>query len=59
MTEIRVTVDLVLQVPNSDYANQIQIAQELINKLYVGVEHYADDVFSVSNLHITSFNVQS
>jgi hypothetical protein len=55
MQNIQVQVSLDLIVPDDEKANQIEIVQELLDKLYVGVEHYEHDVFSVTNLQLLSF----
>jgi len=53
--QLKVTLDLILNVPDDEKANQIEVIEELLNKLYVGAEHYEDDAFSVTDMQMISF----
>jgi len=60
--QVKVTVDLDLYVPDNEKSNevwssQIHVVQELMDKLYVGTEYYEGDVFSVTDLHMSSFSI--
>lgn len=55
MQRIHLTLDIIIEVPDNEKAKQIYVVQELLDKLYVGGEHYEDDVFSVKDITMTSF----
>ena len=55
MQIIKLTLDMVIEVPDDEKATQIDVVQELLDKLYVGAEHYEDDVFSVKDITLSSF----
>jgi hypothetical protein len=58
MQTIKINLDMTINIPDNENISQIKVVEELLNKLYVGVEHYQDDVFSVSDIHLKSFEVQ-
>lgn len=53
--QIKVNLELVLNIPDNENANQVHVIEELLNKLYVGAEHYEDDVFNVTDMQMLSF----
>jgi len=55
MQTIHLTLDMIIEVPEDEKAKQIHVVQELLEKLYVGAEHYEDDVFSVKDITLTAF----
>lgn len=57
MQTVNLNLDLTIKIPDDEQATQIHVVQELINKLYLGVEHYEDDVFSVTSLHLEKFEI--
>jgi len=59
MQTIHLTLDLTIKVPEDEKAKQIYVVQELLDKLYVGAEHYEDDVFSVTDLTLISFTEEN
>jgi len=59
MQKINLKLDLTIEVPDDEKAQQIDVVQELLDKLYVGAEHYEDDVFSVTDLTLISFTEEN
>lgn len=57
MQTINLNLSLIIEVPDDEKASQIYVVEELLNKLYVGVEHYQDDVFNVTSLHLEKFEI--
>ena len=58
MSLVKVDLQLFLNIPENEKVNQDLVFQELLDKLYVHVDHYQSDVFSVLDLNIKSFEVQ-
>ena len=58
MSLVKVDLQLFLSIPDHQKIKQDLVFQELLDKLYVNVEHYESDVFSVVDLDIKSFEVQ-
>jgi len=55
MQTIHLTLDMIIEVPEDEKATHTFVVQELLNKLYVGAEHYEDDVFSVKDITLSTF----
>lgn len=55
MQTIHLTLDMIIEVPDDEKATQIDVVQELLDKLYVGAEHYQDDVFCVKDITLSTF----
>lgn len=55
MQTIHLTLDMIIDVPDDEKATQIDVVQELLDKLYVGAEHYQDDVFCVKDITLSAF----
>jgi hypothetical protein len=55
MQTVHVTFDAILEIPDDEKANQIDVVQEFLDKLYVGAEHYENDVFTVKDITLTAF----
>ena len=55
MQTIHLTLDMIIEVPEDEKAQQVHVVQELLDKLYVGAEHYESDVFSVKDITLTAF----
>lgn len=66
MSKIELNITLTLSVPSMDQLsnNQLSLTEidfirnELSDKLYVGVEHYPDDIFSCLNLNINTYELK-
>lgn len=61
---IKITLDLDLYVPDSEkkkqvWSSQIHVVQELMDKLYLGKDYYPGDVFSVVDLHMSKFSIET
>lgn len=66
MSQIELNITLTLSVPSLNHLSDTQlplteidfIRNELFDKLYVGVEHYDDDIFSCLDLNINTYQLK-